>query len=275
MKQLPLVSITIQAIEQEGCGLAAFRTSLGDLTKLKESIKTTGLMTPPTVWHAMSENGEHFVVIDGNRRVAAVTELRQEWNAKRGSFPLEQITVAVFKGTLEQARRLSALAHLQSPQHTRGDVSAAVVWLLETMTEDVVAGLVGQSQAWVSQCRKYVKRLSPEAFAALRRGDIDKTVADRLAEMRTDDGRPDLVSQNAHVCECTRPPERRGYAHILAYLASDPDCEMTAAEIWQAQTGDGRSSASTIDKALHRLEAEGKVVRFADDGRVYWSISDV
>ena len=267
MKQLPLQIIAIDTIEQEGCGLAPFRTSLGDLNRLKASIATIGLIAPPTVWRTTEGKRQRHILVDGNRRVAAIMALRSEW-AQRGAFPLDKIVVTVFEGSLQEARKLSILAHMPKAlcvPHTRGDEVRAVMLLREQgMTQTDIAQLLGQAQGWVSRCEVHAEQLAPAAMDALRRGDLNRTGADKLFRMLTTDDKPDRERQAEAMVSPT---------WVLSVLRDSMEAELSAADIWESQGVEVRASQPMILKFLRDLEVQGAVVRGKRrEGAILWRL---
>ena len=125
MEQLPLEPVGLMNLEVNADALPPFRFDQGDLEGLMRSIEDFGLLVPPVVWHTKDSGKDRWVVIDGSRRIAALNAIQVERETEHRAFPFNVITVAVFRGTLEQAKRLSVILHLCVAQNNRGDEAVA------------------------------------------------------------------------------------------------------------------------------------------------------
>jgi len=205
MNQLPVQAIPIAAIDDEGYGLVRFRRDLGTLRPLRESLKLNSLASPPTVWKVQSKGSDRFVVIDGNRRVAAIKELEKEWEADQGAFPLAEVQCVVFEGRLQDAQQLSVQLHFGGgARHdlNPADCAVAVRALLDIGYDQVeAAAMLCVTQGWISQLNKLAIRLIPAAMEALRASKISKhPQADSLAKL-VRRGKPDVARQEAKLAE--------------------------------------------------------------------------
>ena len=197
MHQLPVRAIPLDKLEDEGNGLVRFRQNLGDLTALKMAITAYGLLSPPTVWTFKVHGHERHVVLDGNRRVAAIKELAKKWNPERGEFPLASVTCVIFDGRTEDARQASIQLHCHSPQMDTnvGDTLAASEWLLSYGYNQTEAGsLLNVTQGRVSQMQGLRAALCDEAFAQLRMGGISAAEAKSLSKLLVG-AKPDVPRQ--------------------------------------------------------------------------------
>ncbi len=191
LKQLPLEPISLAAIQKEGCGLVPFRQDLGDLDPLASSIWQYGLMSPPVVWKTVDRSGgkgaakECYILIEGNRRVAAIRQLQKDWTGEQ-PFPLDTVTCSVREGRLDGAgaRLLSIQAHVNrnlTKGTNRGDEAVAVTWLLDVGWEPYhIEDMLGVSQPWVAQLKALAERLTPDSMKALRTGEINMPEALKL-----------------------------------------------------------------------------------------------
>ena len=153
---------------------------------------------------------ERYILIEGNRRVAAVRLLAKEWIARvaaieesnkalgaaiwkrekkrRGSvdeFPLAKLACCVFEGKVDDARNLSIQVHVNRdvPDGTnRGDEAVAVQWLLKGLKPKQIEDMLGDSQAWVSLLKGLAERLSPKSMEDLRNGVISMVAANKLVK---------------------------------------------------------------------------------------------
>lgn len=207
MMQLPIETVALADIEDEGRGLTRFRRDLGDLKALKASILACGLACPPVVWRHKTREGNHYVVIDGNRRVASLKELRAV-GTTRG---LDEVACAVFEGKLlDGARLLSIHLHFVGTGATNTNVmdrAMTVKWMLAIpgATQVSVAAALGITQGNVSQLYALARHLIPEAQGALWDGRIKKERhGHTLAGMVTEDGKPDVERQSAALAEFLR-----------------------------------------------------------------------
>ena len=115
MHQLPHMRVAIGLLQPEGFGLPKLQTQLGNLTPLKESIKRLGVLNPPIVWRIRDKGREHFVLIDGRRRVAAIAELVSGHPNFQDEYRLH---VAVFEGPLSEATKLRVDANRDGDVHS-------------------------------------------------------------------------------------------------------------------------------------------------------------
>jgi len=210
MEQLPLQEVPLEAIEIDDPEMPPFRFDRGDLTGLKDSIERLGLLVPPIVWRA---GPTKWVVIDGNRRVAALQELRCEYEDvdedEQRIFPLRSIHVAVFCGTLVAAERLRAVLHLCVAQSNRGDEALASLWLeshaprgeggakSRRSAQAYVADLADRDQTWVSHSNAFALGLAPAVLQQFRRrrSKITAKHAHKMVKLVTPEGEPDLARQ--------------------------------------------------------------------------------
>ena len=213
MSQLQPELVPLAQIGDEGLGLAAFRHNLGDLRPLMDSIWEYGLTSPPIVWKTVDRTGGkaaarvRYIVIAGNRRVAAIRELERKWNADVATmgererkeatqryatglqFPLANLWCSVFEGSVRSARETSIELQLNrrlQADINRGDEAVAVAWLLDKEYKrlpEQIELMLGVSQPWVSELKAIVERLSPNAMEALRNGQIEMTEAYDLAKI--------------------------------------------------------------------------------------------
>ncbi len=215
MQQLPLEPVRVKDILVDADELPPFRYDRGKLTGLKASIVQLGLLVPPVVWHTTDAGRDRWVVIDGSRRVAALQELRSEYEDvdedEKRTFPLQSIHVAVFRGTLVEAERLSAILHLCVAQNNRGDEAVASWWLESRGSRQAdIAKLTDRVQTWVSHSKRFARYLAAPVMEQFRRREsiITAKHAHELVKLVTPDGKPDLARQ-LQVVDAIPPLEGR------------------------------------------------------------------
>jgi len=128
-----MVLLHLDAIELSGGGLQPFRVNLGNIQVLADAINADGLMTPLVVWRHQDADGEHYVLVDGHRRVEAIRLLQDSWTEYHGAFPLETILCAVYQGDLDQVRRMAINTRLNPQvvlQNNRGDEAVLMDYLM-------------------------------------------------------------------------------------------------------------------------------------------------
>ena len=214
---LPIESVPFDRIEVDADDLRPYRLNRGDLTGLKKLIDRFGLLVPPVVWKTLDARDKpRWVAIDGNRRVAALQDLKFEFEAEEEDgqeWPYPNINVAVFSGDLNGAKQLSAVLHLSAAQDNRGD-QAVASHQLETLRwkQTQIAEMSGQHQTWVAQSKMFAEGLAPAVLARFRDGDtISVKQALDLVRLVGADGAPDAVAQLAAVSAAAAAavPERK------------------------------------------------------------------
>jgi hypothetical protein len=216
---LPIESVPFDSIEVDADDLRPYRLNKGDLTGLKKLIERFGLLVPPVVWKTLDARGKpRWVAIDGNRRVAALQDLKFELEAEEEGqqWPYPNINVSVFSGNLNAAKQLSAVLHLSAVQDNRGDQAVAAHYL-ETLAwkQTQIAEMSDQDQTWVAQSKMFAVGLAPAVLTRFRSDDaISVKQALDLVRLVGADGAPDAVAQltvlEAPAPSADRPKKTRG-----------------------------------------------------------------
>lgn len=204
LKQYPIESIPLDLIDDSGHGLERFRSNLGDLEELEAAILDDGLISPPVLWRPKTGAARgRYVVIDGNRRIAAIKELARDWDPSKGEFPLSKVQCVIYAcGLASDARLLSIGLHLGSAQGMETNAGDAAIGIKfvhgfnSDWTQTEAGKWVGRSQPWVSIYEAIADGLCPTAMACLRAGQISKTDAKMLAGWLKR-GEPDAERQEA------------------------------------------------------------------------------
>lgn len=187
MERMRAQSIPLACILPHGHGVTPVRRDLGDLQGLKASIVEFGLLRPLTVWQVLIEDGPQWVLLEGNRRLAALLELATEYGTSGRPFPLAELTCWVVGGPLAEAQKLAVVFHYQGPGYLPDNICDTILAIehllsLPEHTQIRVAALLGITQGSVSQHHALSAGLIDEAMDALRAGKITKTGgADGLA----------------------------------------------------------------------------------------------
>ena len=204
---LPIESVPFDSIEVDAEVLRPYRLNRGDLTGLKKLIERFGLLVPPVVWKTLDARDKpRWVAIDGNRRVAALQDLKFELEAEAEDgqeWPYPNINVAVFSGDLKGAKQLSAVLHLSAVQDNRGDQAVAAHCLeILRWKQTEIAEMSDQDQTWVAQSKMFALGLAPAVLARFRSADaISVKQALGLVTLVGGDGAPDAVAKQAAVAE--------------------------------------------------------------------------
>ena len=212
---LPIESVPFDRIEVDANDLRPYRMNRGDLTGLKKLIDRFGLLVPPVVWKTLDARDKpRWVAIDGNRRVAALQDLKFEFEAEEEDgqeWPYPNINVAVFSGDLNGAKQLSAILHLSAAQDNRGD-QAVASHQLETLRwkQTQIAEMSGQHQTWVAQSKMFAVRLAPAVLERFRRaGPISVKRALELVKLVDRSGVADEEAQLAAIATAVAAADRR------------------------------------------------------------------
>jgi len=192
MQQLSIETVPFEDILLNAHGLKNGRTSLGDITSLKDSIEQNGLMDPPVVWRVPGDEDEEFVLIAGYRRHAAITALREETPSA-----FDMLQVSVFEGDLDEALAKNLEENVQRQNLNPADEAEAVYNLYDRIGNQTEVGeMLGMSQGWVSQRVSMYTGLIPRALTMLRENTLKVTDAMKISKLLTEDKEPDVEAQN-------------------------------------------------------------------------------
>ncbi|MGE4085954.1 MAG: helix-turn-helix domain-containing protein [Vicinamibacterales bacterium] len=186
------------------------RIADGAYAALARSIDDVGLLQPLRVapWPA-GEDGERFVVIAGNTRLAVLADLSDTWDEARGPCPRGLATDAdgrwlvpvlvddadeyadsdTGRAAATRDRLLDALAeNLARADLNPADEAAAYRALVDDhgVTTEAVASAVGRTQRHVQGYAALARKLAPEALAALGDGRLGPAAARVLVALLPD-----------------------------------------------------------------------------------------
>jgi ParB/RepB/Spo0J family partition protein len=171
------------------------RQTIGDTRDLRDSIESSGLMTPPMVWQIEGEDGEPvYVLIAGFRRMQAIDELIERDEEFFGE-KFAEINCSIYEGDLDGAQTLNMVENVQRDDLNPADAADAVGRLLERLgTQEKVAAALSMSQPWVSGHFALYRNLCSKAKTALRNGQITLAQSKTLSKL-SKKGVPDEEAQ--------------------------------------------------------------------------------
>jgi ParB/RepB/Spo0J family partition protein len=142
------------------------RSEIGDVSDLVASIKTHGLIQPITV--RRTDEGR-FVVVAGNRRLAALKELKRSVSAIEVEF-----------GTEKEYKEVSVAENIVRSQMTPVDEAKAVASLFRRGKGRMEVGaMFGKSARW-AEARYRIAKLGGKAIEYLEKGIINLGHAEAL-----------------------------------------------------------------------------------------------
>jgi ParB/RepB/Spo0J family partition protein len=207
VQQLPIEEIKFTDIKIDENGMRNGRTGVEDITSLRESIETNGLMDPLIVWKTEDDK---YILTAGYRRHAAISQLREEISEEA----FDTIRVSIFTGTLEEALAKNLEENIQRRNLNPADEAIAVSRLYRKVGDQTdVARMLGMSQPWVSQRVNLVKGLIARGMDMLRRGSIVLKDAIALSKLLNNDGTPNEDLQN-ELLDALEEDEKEGKVKI-------------------------------------------------------------
>lgn len=201
-------TIAIGNLVDEGCDFKNPR-QIVDRTAIRElaaSIDKEGLLYPLQVWRMKEGKKTINIVIDGRRRLWAISELVDIYKKRRKSFPLAKNIpcVIVNAETLSDARILALTGNIQRKDLTSYEIAQEMLALKEAgMKGKDIAAQIGKSGAWVSRQLSAFTKSSDLVRKAWRQGVVPDETVQELAKLSCVTGngtpRPDHQQQNARL----------------------------------------------------------------------------
>lgn len=193
MVEFELAQLPFDDIELSFPGFKNCRSSLGDVSDLRQSIETNGHMTPLTIWEVEKDKKTHYVLVNGFRRYEAIRLLRED---DETSFT--EVNVAAFKGSLDDAITINGLENLKRDDLNPMDAADFAFKMYERLgTQDRVAQALSMSQPWVHGAIKLKTDLCSRAQESLRTNKITLKQAKALTNLVGKDKKPDEEKQHA------------------------------------------------------------------------------
>lgn len=191
------ITVPFSNLTLSGGGFTNARKTRSDITELKNSILSQGLIYDLVVWlRSEDEDTEaEYIIIDGAGRYTAISQILEEYDGADEYFG--EMEVRAYEGDLAGAQAINLITgtmqELLNPVD-EADACAALVSRLGSQAP--VAELLNRSPAWVSNRCALSVGLCERAKEELRGKRIRLKSARRLAEYVLPDGRPDEEKQN-------------------------------------------------------------------------------
>jgi ParB family chromosome partitioning protein len=172
-KQIPFSSIIIDNEVVENARVDWQK----EVKALAANIWEKGLLNPLTV----AAQGKQYVLVAGFRRYSAISSLqKQDGFADRFS----KVPAVVVEGDKQQLQQYNLIENLQRTDLTPAETANGMSKLRDLgMTQKEIAGIIGKTQAYVSQLLKLVDNLVDPAWLEFSRGNISVTDALELATL--------------------------------------------------------------------------------------------